>query len=97
MNTNDIIILFVMAAAAMAAAGSFAAIAKYMFDRGLADQKQPTLNIIEFYKTYLAHTRKATGRIGGVFWIHSISAGIFIATGVGYSIARFLLPHLMGR
>jgi hypothetical protein len=95
-NTTDIIILALMAVAAMASAGTFAAIAKYLFDRGLADQNQAAPNIIEFYKTYLAHTRKTTGRVGGVFWVHSISVGLFIATGVVYSIVRFILPRLMG-
>lgn len=85
-----------MAGAAAAAAGTFAAIAKHLFDRGLADRNQATPNIIEFYKTYMAHTRKTTGRIGGVFWIHSICAGLFIAIGVVYSIARFILPHFIG-
>ena len=96
MNTTDIIILILMAVAAIVSAGTFAAIAKYLFERGLADQNQAAPNLIDFYKTYLAHTRKTTGRIGGVFWIHSISAGLFIAIGVVYSIVRFILPRLMG-
>jgi len=96
MNTTDIIVLALMAVAAIIAAGAFAAIAKDLFDRGLADQKNPAPNIIEFYKTYIASTRKATGRIGGVFWVHSVFTGLFIAIGVIYSVVRFILPFLMG-
>ncbi len=96
MNTIDIIILVLMAMAAIVAAGAFAAIAKYLFDHGLADRHQTAPNIVELYKTYMAHTRKTTGRIGGMFWIHGVSAGIFITVGVIYSVVRFILPRLMG-
>jgi hypothetical protein len=96
MNTNDILVTALMAVTAIIAAGAFAAIAKYLFDRGLADQKHSAPNIIEFYKSYVAHTRKATGRIGVVFWVHSVCTGLFIAIGVIYTVVRFILPLLMG-
>ncbi len=96
MKTTDILILALMAVSAILAAGAFAAIVKYLFDRGLADPKHPAPNIIEFYKTYVSHTRKTTGRIGCVFWIHSICTGLFITIGVVYTIVRFVLPRLMG-
>ena len=96
MNTTDILILALMAFAAIIAAGAFAAIAKYLFDCGLSDPKQSAPNIIEFYKTYAVLTRKTNGRIGGMFWVHCISAGLFITIGVIYTIVRFILPRLMG-
>lgn len=77
------------------AAGSFSIIAKYLFDRGLAVRDARAPNILVFYKTYMTHTKKKTGRIGGAFWVHSVSAGLFIATGVVYTIARFVLPRLL--
>ena len=95
MATADYTILIVMGTAALIAAGAFAVIAAYLFDRGLADRnaKMPDLRV--FYKTYMAHTRQQTGRIGTAFWVHSISAGIFILTGVIYTIARFILPRFL--
>jgi hypothetical protein len=84
-----------MGVAAVAAAGSFSIIARYLFDRGLADPNTKRPDILAFYKAYMAHTRKQTGRIGGAFWVHSISAGVFIATGVAYTIGRFILPRFL--
>jgi hypothetical protein len=84
-----------MAGAAAIAAGAFASVVKYLFDRGLADRNHPAPNILDFYKTYMAHTRKTTGRIGMAFWIHSVSAGAFITIGVVYTIIRFVLPRVM--
>jgi hypothetical protein len=95
MNTTDVIILVWMAGLAVFAIVTFAFIAKYLFDRGLADRNHPAPNILDFYKTYMAHTRKRTGRIGMTFWIHSLSAGAFITTGVAYTIIRFVLPRVM--
>jgi len=81
-----------MGVAAVIAAGSFSIIARYLFDHGLADRNALRPNIMELYKTYIAHTKQKTGRIGAPFWVHSISAGIFISTGVFYTIGRFILP-----
>ena len=92
MNTTDIIILASMAVAAVVAAGAFASIVNYLFERRLADRNNPAPNIVEFYKTYMAHTRKATGRIGTAFWVHCVFAGLFIAIGVIYTIVRLILP-----
>ena len=52
------------------------------------------LQLIDLYKTYIVHTKQKTGRIGIAFWVHSISAGIFIATGVIYTIGRLILPRI---
>ncbi len=84
-----------MGVAMVIAAGSFSIIARYLFDRGLADRSTLKPNIIDLYQTYIAHTRKQTGRIGVAFWIHSVSAGIFISTGVCYTIGRFILPRII--
>lgn len=89
----DYTILGIMGIAAVIAAGSFSIIARYLFDRGLADRDTLAPNIMAVYKTYIAHTQKTAGRIGVPFWIHSVSAGIFISTGVAYTIGRFILPR----
>jgi hypothetical protein len=93
MQSSDYTILIVMGLAAAIAAGSFSAIARYLFDHGLADRNAKAPNMLVWYKTYMAQTRKQTGRIGTPFWIHSGSAGIFILTGVMYTIVRFILPR----
>ena len=94
MIAADYAILMVMGVAAAIAAGSFSVIAGYLFERGLADRNAPVPNILGLYKTYMRHTKAKTGRIGGAFWIHSGSMGIFISTGVVYTIVRFVLPRL---
>ncbi|BBO88428.1 hypothetical protein [Desulfosarcina ovata] len=94
MNTTDLIVLAAMAVVVAVALGAFVPITKYLFDRGLVDRNQQAPNIIDFYKTYVAHTRKTTGRIGTAFWVHAVSAGLFIVIGVGYTIFRFILPRL---
>lgn len=93
MIAADYTVLIVMGTAALVAAGSFAIIARYLFDRGLADRKAAAPDIRVFYKTYMAHTKSDTGRIGRAFWVHSVSAGIFIFSGVVYTIGRFILPR----
>ena len=80
--------------AALISAGSFAAIVTYLFDRGLADRNERSPDIRMYYRSYLSATKKETGRIGTAFWIHCVSAGVFICTGVGYTIFQFLLPRL---
>ena len=82
-----------MGLAALVAAGSFSVIAKYLFDRGLADRNERAPDIRIYYRTYLTATRKESGRVGVVFWMHCVAAGIFICTGVGYTIFRFILPR----
>jgi hypothetical protein len=89
----DYTIGIVLGVAAVIAAGSFTIIARYLFDRGLADRSALAPNIIDFYKIYIAHTKHKTGRIGGAFWVHSASTGVFIATGVIYTIGRLILPR----
>jgi hypothetical protein len=93
MIASDYTILVIMGAAAVIAAGSFSIIARYLFDRSLADRNALAPNILGIYKTYIEHTKKKTGKIGGAFWVHSVSAGIFISTGVAYTIGRFILPR----
>lgn len=94
MIAADYTILIVMAIAAVIAAGSFAIMARYLFDRGLADPNALAPNLMVLYRSYLVHTKKESGRIGRVFWFHSISAGIFISTGVVYALGRWILPHI---
>ncbi len=95
MVTADYTILILMGVSAIIAAGAFSVIAGYLFDRGLADRNAKMPDIRVFYKTYMAQTRRETGRIGTAFWVHSVSAGIFILTGVVYTIARFILPRFL--
>lgn len=95
MNTTDIIILTLMAGTAVVAVVAFASIAKYLFDRDLANRSNPAPNLVDFYKTYVAHTRRTTGRIGMAFWIHCVFAGLFITIGVIYTIIRLILPRFL--
>lgn len=94
MTTSDVIILAGMAVSAIVAAVAFAAITRYLFDRGLADRHAAAPDILAMYKTYAAHTRKTGGGVGLPLWIHAFAAGLFVATGVGYTIVRFVLPLL---
>jgi hypothetical protein len=71
---------------------SFSRIAGYLFSHGLADPRALHPDIRSVYQTYITHRRKVDGRIGVVFWIHSVSAGLFICTGVVYTVIRFVIP-----
>lgn len=82
-----------MLVAAVVSAGSFSVIARYLFDRGLADRDMRAPDVRALYRLYIMHTRQQTGRIGLAIWIHFVSAGVFILTGTGYTIVRFVLPH----
>lgn len=95
MTTTDWIILVSMGFTLGIALVAFAALAKYLFDRGLADPDSSSPDVLAFYKTYMAHTREKNGRLGGIFWVHAVSAGIFIATGVIYTVVRFILPRFL--
>jgi len=92
MTVADYTILILMGVAALCAAASFSIIARYLFDRGLADRNAQTVDIRQLYSAYMADTRRQTGRIGSVFWVHCVAAGLFISIGVIYTIFRFLLP-----
>ncbi len=94
MTTTDYIIAALAGTAALICAGSFAAIAKYLFDRGLADRNARSPDIRVYYQTYMAATKKENGRVGTAFWIHCVAAGVFVCTGVGYTVFRFILPRL---
>lgn len=93
MTAFDYTIIALMGLAALTAAGSFSAIAKYLFDRGLAERNDRETDLRKYYRSYLAATRKENGRAGSAFWVHCVSAGIFICTGVGYTIVRLILPR----
>jgi hypothetical protein len=86
--------IVLMGMAAAIAVISFSTIARHLFDHGLADRHAQAPDIRIFYKTYIAHTKNKTGRIGGVFWVHIVSAGVFIFAGVAYTIYRFILPRI---
>ena len=87
-------ILALAGAAALICAGSFASIATYLFDRGLADRNERSPDIRVYYQAYMTSTKKEQGRVGTAFWIHCVSAGVFVCTGVGYTIFRFIWPRL---
>jgi hypothetical protein len=95
MRPVDYAAMLIMGAAAMIAAGAFSVIARYLFDRGLADRRAPTPDIRVFYRAYIAHTRTTTGRIGAALWVHGVSVALFIITGVSYTIVRWVLPRLV--
>jgi hypothetical protein len=86
----DFIAIAVLGSAAVLAAGTFAAIANYLFTHELADRNQPAPNIVALLKTYRAHTRGQTGRTAPLLWVHLAAVGVFIAGGVVYVIARFI-------
>ncbi len=95
MTTSDVAVIIMMGLSAVSAAISFAIIVRHLFDHGLADRNAQAPDIRKFYSAYLADTRHRTGRIGGIFWVHSISAALFITIGMGYTIYRFILPRLL--
>jgi hypothetical protein len=78
MQSSDYTILIVMGLAAAIAAGSFSAIARYLFDHGLADRNAKAPNMLVWYKTYMAQTRKQTGRIGTPFWCPIYFTALFL-------------------
>ena len=95
MTTLDYTIFVLALLAALTAVVSFAAIMRYLFDRGLADRKERSADIRVYYQAYMASTKKENHRIGSAFWIHCLATGIFICAGVGYSVFRILLPRLL--
>jgi hypothetical protein len=86
----DYIALALLGATALAAAGSFAAIANYLFDKGLADRRDPVPNLVDLYKKYRDHTRAASGRVAPLLWAHLAAVGGFILTGVVYVMLKFI-------
>jgi hypothetical protein len=95
LNAIDIIVLAVMAAAAVLAASTFAWIGRYLFDHGLADPNDRSPDIRRLYRAYIRHTRHTTGRVGIALWVHGAAAGLFIATGVAYTLLRWIVPSLL--
>ena len=94
MTLIDTLIIGLAGAAALIAAVSFASMAKYLFDRGLADRNDRSPDIRVYYQTYLTVTKQRDGRVGTAFWIHCLSVGVFVCTAVGYTLFRFILPRL---
>ncbi len=90
MSQLDFIALALLGASALAAVGSFAVIANYLFDHGLADRRDPVPNLITLYKKYRDHTRAASGRAAPMLWVHLASAGVFILTGTVYVVLKFI-------
>ena len=90
MNQLDFIAAALLGASALLAVGSFAVIANYLFAHGLADRREPPLNIIDLYKKYRDHTRGQTSRVNPWLWMHLTAVGAFILTGMVYVILRFI-------
>ena len=90
MQTMDYAAIFGMAVAAAAAAVSFGLIANYLFEHRLADRNDPFPNLLDFYRQYRRHTREKTGRSHPLLWIHLGAVGLFVVTGVAYTVARFM-------
>ncbi len=90
MNQLDYIAAALLGALALLAAGSFAVIANYLFDHGLADRRQPPANIFDLYKRYRDHTREQTGRVNPWLWMHLTAVGAFITIGMIYALLRFI-------
>ena len=90
MTTMDYTAIGGMLAAALVSALSFGMIANYLFDHRLADRNDPFPNILDLYRKYKAHTKETTGQVNPLYWIHTVSVGVFIALGVGYTLMRFI-------
>jgi len=90
MTTMDYTAIVGMVLAAIASAVSFALMANYLFDHGLADRNDPPMNLLVMYREYRRHTREQTGRVNPLFRIHAAAAGTFIMLGVAYTLARFI-------
>jgi hypothetical protein len=67
-----------------------AAIANYLFDHRLADRNDAFPNLLDLYRKYKRHTKKQTGQVNPLLWIHAAAAGTFILIGVAYTLARFM-------
>lgn len=91
MTTMDYAAIAGMVLAAIASAVTFGMIANYLFDNHLADRNAPPGNLLVLYRKYKNHTRETTGRVNPLLWVHAAAAGTFIAIGVAYSLARFIL------
>jgi len=91
----DYTIVAIMGALAVLAAFTFSRIAGHLFAHGLADPHAVNPDIKSIYRTYIAHRRQTEGRIGLVFWVHGVSTGLFIVTGVAYTTLRFIIPRFL--
>ena len=90
MTTMDFAAIAGMGMAAVVSAVSFGMIANYLFDHGLADRNDAFPNLITLYRKYKQHTKAKTGQVNPLLWIHAAAAGVFILTGVAYTLARFI-------
>ncbi len=88
-GTTDIVFLIVMGVLAVAAAGTFAGILRYLFDHGLANPDDAAIpDLRRYYRQYMHHTRQHSGRIGPLLWAHAGAAGLFILAGMLYVLFR---------
>ena len=90
MTSMDWTALAVMGSAAFVSAASFALIANYLFEHGLADRNQPPTNIFDVYKQYRRHTQATMGAVPLLFGVHVAAAATFIGAGLLYTLARFV-------
>jgi len=96
MNSIDYGFILLLGGALVAAVASFAVIEKYLLSHRLIDGKSSRPDVLDFYKKYIAHTKKQSGRIGAPFMIHAVSAAAFMLGGAVYVIVR-LAPWVMSR
>lgn len=90
MQTMDYAAILGMAATAIAAAVSFGMIANTLFEHRLADRNDPRPNLLKLYREYRRHTREQAGRVNPLLWVHFAAVGLFVFTGVAYTLARFM-------
>lgn len=90
MQTMDYAAILAMAAAAIAAAVSFGLIANTLFEHRLADRNDTRPNLLALYREYRRHTLEQTGRVNPLLWVHLAAVGLFVSTGVAYTLARFM-------
>jgi len=94
MGTADYLAFSLLGITITVATFSFARIEKYLTHHDLINPQAAYPNVIDYYKKYRQHTRKATGRTDRWLWIHFCTAGVFIGTGVLYTIFR-LSPFIL--
>jgi len=95
-NHLDYAFIVLLGLALAAAVYSFALIEKYLLSHRLIDRKSSHPDVIDFYKKYIAHTKKENGRVGRPFLIHALSAAAFMLGGAVYAILR-LAPWVLSR
>lgn len=94
MSQLDIAVIVLLIGCLAAAVISFASIEKYLIDRNLMSRDRAAPDLRKIYRAYIESTRHSEGRVGTGLWVHGVFAGLFILTGVIYSIIR-LTPLLL--